>query len=112
MHKYRSFSLLYSPRTDVLVKDDEKPSENVNVFCKCDCKITLQNIKENSDISEEEKVRCLVEVIRKDHKSSTHHKIQQECVSLIANVVSKENAQGIITCKNHILPNYLPLYNV
>lgn len=97
-------SLLYSLKTDVFVKDDISPSENINVFCKCDCKLTLQNIKENGDISEEQQVRHLIEVIRKDHKSSTHHKIQQECVSLIADVVSKENASGILTCKNHILP--------
>lgn len=87
--------LLYSLKTDVFFKVDETPSENVNVICKCDCKFTLQNIKESNNISEKQKVHHLIEVIRKDHKSSTHHKVQQECVSLITNFVSKEDAPGI-----------------
>lgn len=54
-------------KTDVFVKVDETPSENVNAIHKCDCKFTLQNIKESGNISEEKKVRHLIEVIRKDH---------------------------------------------
>uniref|UniRef100_K1S010 Lupus brain antigen 1 n=1 Tax=Magallana gigas TaxID=29159 RepID=K1S010_MAGGI len=37
-----------------------------------------------------------IEVIRKDHRLSTHHKVQHECVSLIANAVSKEDAPEIM----------------
>lgn len=89
------FNFFFSFKTDVFLKVDETPSENVNAIHKCDCKFTLQNIKESGNISEEKKVRHLIEVIRKDHKSKTHHKVQQECVSLIANAVSKEGASGI-----------------
>lgn len=85
------FNFFFSFKTDVFLKVDETPSENVNAIHKCDCKFTLQNIKESGNISEEKKVR----LIRKDHKSKTHHKVQQECVSLIANAVSKEGASGI-----------------
>lgn len=92
----------FSFKTDVFVKVDETPSEKVNSIYKCDCKFTLQNIKESGNISEEKKVRHLIEVIRKDHKSKTHHKVQQECVSLIANAVSKEGASGIFRRKFHI----------
>ncbi|XP_065937835.1 uncharacterized protein [Magallana gigas] len=83
-------------KTYVFVKVDETPSEKVNSIYKCDCKFTLQKIKESGNISEEQKIGHLIEVIRKDHRLSTHHKVQHECVSLIANAVSKEDAPEIM----------------